>query len=133
MSDNLLTPRFALPMLSVAQAQKEMTHNEALVLIDALLHAAVVDGPLATPPEDPAAGDCWIVDEAATGAWAGEAGRLALWTAGGWRFVVPSPGMRVTRISDGAALWFNGSEWTVPAAIANPEGGQRSTWKRARQ
>ncbi len=123
MSDNLLTPRFALPMLSVAQAQKEMTHNEALVLIDALLHAAVVDGPLATPPEDPAEGDCWIVDEAATGAWVGEAGLLALWTAGGWRFVVPSPGMRIRRISDGAALWFNGFEWTVPIAIANPEGG----------
>ena len=123
MSDNLLTPRFALPMLSVAQAQKETTHNEALVLIDALLHAAVVDGPLATPPEDPAAGDCWIVDEAAIGAWAGEADRLALWTAGGWRFVAPSPGMGVGRISDGATLLFNGSGWTVPIAIANPEGG----------
>ena len=123
MSDNLQTPRFALPMLSVAQAQKEMTHNEALVLIDALLHAAVVDGPRATPPEAPAEGDCWIVDGAATGAWADEAGRLALWTAGGWRFVAPLPGMRVRRISDGATLLFDGSEWTVPIAIANPEGG----------
>ncbi len=123
MSDNLQTPRFALPMLSVAQAQKETTHNEALVLIDALLHAPVVDGPLPTPPEDPTEGDCWIVDEAPIGEWSGEAGRLALWTAGGWRFVAPSPGMRVRRISDGATLLFNGSGWTVPIAIANPEGG----------
>ena len=110
-------------MLSVAQAQKETTHNEALVLIDALLHAPVVDGPLATPPEYPTEGDCWIVDEAPIGEWSGEAGRLALWTAGGWRFVAPSPGMRVRRISDGATLLFNGSGWTVPIAIANPEGG----------
>ena len=123
MTDNLLTPRFALPMLSAAQAQKEITHNEALFLIDALLHAAVVDGPLATPPEDPAAGDCWIVDETAAGAWAGEAGRLALWTVGGWRFVVPLPGMRVRRISDGVSLLFDGTEWAEPAAIANPTGG----------
>jgi hypothetical protein len=31
--------------------------------------------------------------------------------------------MRVRRISDGATLLFNGSGWTVPIAIANPEGG----------
>ncbi|WP_082819835.1 DUF2793 domain-containing protein [Sphingopyxis sp. GC21] len=84
---------------------------------------AAVDGPLATPPEAPAAGNCWIVDGAATGAWASEAGRLALWTAGGWRIVAPLSGMRVRRISDGAALRFGGSKWTLPIAIANPDGG----------
>lgn len=33
------------------------------------------------------------------------------------------PGMRVRRISDGAALRFGGSKWTLPIAIANPDGG----------
>jgi hypothetical protein len=37
-------------MRTVAQAQKEMTHSEALALIGALLCPVVVDGPLATPP-----------------------------------------------------------------------------------
>ena len=32
MTDTLATPRFTLPLLAVAQAQKEVTHNEALAL-----------------------------------------------------------------------------------------------------
>ena len=47
MTDMLVTPRCALPLLATAQAQKEVTHNEALVLLDALIHAAVVAGPVA--------------------------------------------------------------------------------------
>ena len=34
----LETRRCGLPLLAVSQAEKEITHNEALVLIDALLH-----------------------------------------------------------------------------------------------
>lgn len=72
MTDTLATPRFALPLLAVAQAQKEAMHNEALTLIDALLHATVEDGPLAAPPGAPMEGQCWIVGAAPTGAWAGQ-------------------------------------------------------------
>lgn len=35
------TDRYALSLLQVAQAQKEITHNDALANIDALLHLAV--------------------------------------------------------------------------------------------
>src|SRR3546814_18076891 len=66
-----ITPRFSLPLLAVAQAQKEVTHNEALTLLDALVHAAIEAGPLATPPANPALGQCWLVDAAATGVWSG--------------------------------------------------------------
>src|SRR3546814_11391087 len=90
-----ITPRFALPLLAVAQAQKEVTHNEALTLLDALVHAAIEAGPLATPPASPAVGQCWIVDAAATGAWTGEGSAIAIWTAGGWRFAAPRAGVQV--------------------------------------
>jgi hypothetical protein len=123
MTDLPVTARFALPLLVQAQAQKEITHNEALVLIDALLQASVEDGPLAAPPTAPEAGQCWIVGAPASGAWAGREAALAVWTAGGWRFAEPRPGMRVVRSRDGAWLRFAEGAWAEPGMIAAPAGG----------
>lgn len=123
MTDLPRTVRWALPLLAVAQAQKEITHNEALTLLDVLVQSAVEDGPQAAPPIAPDIGQCWIVGAAPTGAWAAQAGALALWTSGGWRFVVPRTGMRLTRLSDGARLRFEATGWVEPTLVANPAGG----------
>jgi hypothetical protein len=123
MTDMPKTPRFALPYLAVAQAQKEITHNEALTLVDALIHTAVEAGPQNDPPVAPAPGQCWLVGAAATGDWVGQAAAVALWTAAGWRFAAPRAGMRATRLSDGALLRFSGGDWVAPATISAPSGG----------
>jgi hypothetical protein len=117
------TPRFALPLLGVAQAQKEVTHNEALTLLDALVHAAVEAGPLAAPPAGPVEGQCWIVGAAPTGPWAGQANAIAIRTGGGWRFAPPREGMRAMRLTDGAQLRFVGGAWAAPATVGAPSGG----------
>lgn len=123
MTDTPTTPRFALPLLAVAQAQKEVTHNEALTLLDALVHAAVEAGPLAAAPSDSAPGQCWIVGTAPTGAWAGHGNAIAIQTSGGWRFAVPREGTQVTRLADGARLRFENEDWVEPPMIAAPAGG----------
>lgn len=123
MTDSPSTARFALPLLAVAQAQKEVTHNEALTLLDALVQPIVEAGPLATPPATPALGQGLIVGAGASGDWFGEEDALALWTVGGWRFVTPAAGMRAQRLSDGAWLRFDGSAWIEPATVASPAGG----------
>ena len=87
-----LTDRYALPLLQVAQAQKEVTHNEALGVIDALLHLAVESATTAAPPSSPSPGQAWIVPAAATGTWAVRAGEVASFTSGGWRYSVPREG-----------------------------------------
>ena len=89
------SPRHQIPFLSAGQAQKELTHNEALALIDAALHAAAEAIGLTAPPSSPAAGQCWIVGAGPSGAWAGQAHALACWTEGGWRFLQARQGMRV--------------------------------------
>ena len=105
------TSRFALPLIAPGQAQKEAFHNEALAAIDSLLHAAVEQGALATPPASPLPGRSWIVAAGATGAWVGTAESLATWTEGGWRFVAPLEGMVVWNKAAGRWLRYIGGDW----------------------
>lgn len=87
-----VSDRYALPLLQTAQAQKEVTHNEAVTAIDSLLHLAVETATLAVPPFAPTGGTGWIVGASPTGVWAGRAGQVAFWTEGGWRFTQPRQG-----------------------------------------
>jgi hypothetical protein len=121
------SPRFALPYIVPGQAQKETFHNEALLALDGIVHAAVEAAPSATPPAVLVEGESWIVGAGATGAWSGQDGRLALWSAGGWRFVAPVPGM--TAWDKAAGLWrhWTGTVWSdgaMPAAALLIEGRQ---------
>ena len=136
------TDRLRLPLLAAAQAQKEMTHNEALTLLDAVVQATVVAVAPASVPATPVPGQCWIVGISATGAWAGHDGALAFWTSGGWRFVAPFLGMAVWSLADNAPVrrmsfgWYTGAvigRWLEidgaqvvsgrRPAIADPTGG----------
>lgn len=117
MSDEL-SARLNLPLLQPGQAQKEIDHNEALALLDIAVDAIVVTVGLDTPPGAPAAGDCWIVGTAPTGAWAGHAGALAGWTAGGWRFVAPRDGMSAWSIAAGCRATRSGGTWTIGTVAA---------------
>ena len=92
MSD--LSPNLALPLLLPAQAQKHVTHNEALALLDLLVQLRVQRFDARTPPEAPGDGEVHAVGAGATGAWAGQDGRLAAWMGGGWVFVAPREGWR---------------------------------------
>ena len=116
------TPRLTLPLLAAGQAQKEITHNEALVLIDALIGAQVVAVNVVSPPVTPVAGECWAVGAAPTGVWAGQAGQIAVTTAGGWRFCNVPDGFAV-RLSSVANWRRSGSVWVAPPVAAAPTGG----------
>lgn len=89
------TARLSLPTIRPGQAQKESSHNEALTLIDLVVQASAMSLGLNAPPPAPVAGQSWVIGGTPTGAWAGQAGRLAGWTDGGWRFVAPIEGMAV--------------------------------------
>lgn len=111
--------RFGLPFLVPGQAQKEIFHNEALVAVDALLHATVEGAAAGAPPAEPAAGESWIVADPATGAWSGASESIATWTDGGWRFFAPVPGMLAWNKAAGLWTRWTGSEWsqgTLPAS-----------------
>ena len=121
-----MSARFALPFILPGQAQKEVFHNEALAAIDAALHPSVEEIADA-PPGAPGAGESWIVDDGASGAWSGKAQMLATWTSGGWRFVAPVPGMTAWDRSAGLWRYWTGAAWSDGAwpAAAIRIGGQQ--------
>jgi len=106
------TPRAGAPLLAAAQAQKHVTHNEALYQLDALLCARFLDRDLSAPPSSPADGDTYLVKATATGAWAGQDGRIAYCADGGWRFYAPFAGLVAYVIDETALVLFDGVAWT---------------------
>lgn len=110
------SPTLSLPYLQPAQAQKHVTHNEALRILDAVTQLSVLNATLATPPALPEVGDRYIVPVGATDAWAGQDTALALWTDNTWQFFVPGIGWRADVAGSGETLRFDGSDWVVPAA-----------------
>jgi Protein of unknown function (DUF2793) len=115
----LHSDRLKLPLLAAAQAQKEVTHNEALVLADIAVQPVVQAVGPATVPTSPTLGQCWIVGSAPTGAWAGRVGHIAAWTKGGWRFVAPFEGMQAWSILDGQMARRTATDWTIGAQTAS--------------
>ena len=108
---DLPTPRLSLPLLQPGQTQKEMSHNEALTLLDIAVQGNVTEIDAGTPPVAPEPGQCWVLGATPSGAWAGHAGEVACWTAAGWRFLLPREGMRLwIGAVQGFAL-FSGGEW----------------------
>ncbi len=78
------TDRLELPYILPDQAQKHVTHNEALVRLDALVHLAVLDRDRSEAPAEPAAGDRHIVATGASRQTARRSGRLAFLHEGLW-------------------------------------------------
>lgn len=105
------TPRFGLPFIVQGQAQKEVTHNDALVRLDALIDLYILDRDLTAPPGSPTDGDAYIVAANPTGAWAGQAGNIAYVIDGGWRFHVPVKGMVAYVADEQKMIVFIASGW----------------------
>jgi hypothetical protein len=105
------TPRAGAPLLAANQAQKNVTHNEALYQFDALLCARFLDRDLTTPPSSPADGDTYLVKATGTGAWTGQDGEIAYCADGGWRFYAPFMGIVAYVADENDLIVYNGSAW----------------------
>ena len=92
MSDQ--TPNLSLPFIQAAQAQKHVTHNEAIELLDMIVQLTLEASDATVPPVAPAEGQAWALGTGATGAWSGQDNLIATWRGGGWLFVVPRDGWR---------------------------------------
>lgn len=113
------SPRLALPYLQPSQAQKHVTHNEALQLLDLAVQLSVEATDQQVPPANPAQGEMHALGASPTGAWAGQANHLAAWIDAGWWFVAPRIGWRLWDKSRGALLVWNGVAWLPPTVATD--------------
>ena len=115
------TTNLKLPYLLASQAQKHVTHNEALRLLDGLVQLSVLDRDLAAPSASPADGDRYIVGPGATGDWAGWDLNVALWTDGAWLRLPPRTGWRAWVEDEGLLLVYDGAGWVdaIPSELQN--------------
>jgi hypothetical protein len=104
------TVHLGLPTIEGAQAQKHVTHNDALGILDALVMLSVIDRDAAAPPGSPEDGDRYLVKAPGSGGFAGKDNQVAHYIGGGWSFHAPAKGW-VCYVEDEATLvaWDGGS------------------------
>jgi len=105
------TTKLTLPLIDANQAQKHVTHNEALMALDQLVQATVLSAALAAPPATSSDGDAYIVAASATGAWAGKSNQIAAWQQGAWSFYPPEVGWLVWVVAVSRIYVWTGTVW----------------------
>ncbi|MGO4704509.1 DUF2793 domain-containing protein [Microvirga sp. 2MCAF38] len=105
------TKNLNLPLLAAAQAQKHVTHNEALAALDALVHLAVIERGRTAAPASPAEGDRYLVGSASTGDFSGHDGEIAFFDLGAWRFLKPRKGWRAYVEVEERIVVYDGLLW----------------------
>lgn len=109
------TDNLQLPYIMPSQAQKHVTHNEALRRLDAVAQIGLVDI-LDTPPAAPDDGAVYGIGASPAGAWEGAAGQLAAWQDGAWQIIAPRRGWLGWRRGEARLYVHDGTEWQAYGA-----------------
>lgn len=111
-----VSPNLSLPYIQQNQAQKHVTHNEGMRLLDGVVQLSVLSRAQTAPPANPVAGDRYILPSGATGAWAGFDDSLAHWEENAWRIIPPNEGWVAWDQNGLALLVFSQGQWTEATA-----------------
>lgn len=116
------TPNLNLPYILPSQAQKHVTHNEALRMLDALVQLSVISQTVSTPPASVSEGDRYLLPLGVSGRWSGHAGHVALYIDGDWLFCVPQSGWQAFVREQRLMLVFDGLSWKPAHPAPNLNG-----------
>lgn len=104
-----------LPLIQPSQAQKHVTVNAAMTVLDVLVQTTAISRTLTAPPVGAVAGDSYIVASGATGDWLGQEQAVAVFTGGFWDFYLPKTGWRVWLDAEQTEAVYDGGDWTTSA------------------
>lgn len=113
------TQKLNLTLIEASQTAKHVTVNEAFKKLDSLVQLSVIDRNRTTPPGSPADGDGHIVATGASGAWAGQDSKVAVWQDGSWVFFVPRNGWTTYVEDEAVTLTWVGSGWVYNSRRPN--------------
>ncbi|MEO0771898.1 MAG: DUF2793 domain-containing protein [Pseudomonadota bacterium] len=109
------TARLGLPLIQPSQAQKHVTHNEALALLDGITQLVIQEQGAVTPPASPGVGDVYALGASPTDAWAGEGDTLAKWNGSFWQFIAPQEGWLAWDLQVSKLLAYHSGSWQATA------------------
>lgn len=125
---NIETSRHKLPLLAVGQAQKEYTHNEALLLMDNLINPSIhsildnpdeIDEAVNTSEESRA----WLISDTPSGIWSQRANQIVVQTPNGFRYIEAVSGMRIYNEQSECIMMFKEGYWYMAPILTVPVGG----------
>ncbi|RKQ69095.1 uncharacterized protein DUF2793 [Litorimonas taeanensis] len=102
------SPNLDLPFIMPSQAQKHITHNEALSRLDDILHITITSQSESLPPAMPIEGEKFVVGLDPEGAWLNQSGKLAIYRDSQWQFEVLRAGWIVWDKALSQAFIFDG-------------------------
>lgn len=81
------------------------------------VHLSIKDRDLTAPPGSPASGDTYIPAASATGAWAGQDGKVAIWTGTAWVFGAPRIGWTAWIEDEEKLCAYKAAGWSAGVAL----------------
>ncbi|HJD59257.1 MAG TPA: DUF2793 domain-containing protein [Rickettsia endosymbiont of Omalisus fontisbellaquei] len=114
------TNRLKLPLLYIGQAQKEITHNEALNLLDVLVNPVAQEININSPPTDLKIGKLYVIGLEPTGEFKDHKNKIAQRLENSWRFIKPQKWLEIAYSKDGTKYRFTGKEWEQVGSILLP-------------
>ena len=116
---SFISQNLNLPFIAPAQAQKHVTHNEALRALDAIVQLSLVSKNQSTPPAIPVEGSRYFVAENATDAWADQDGKIAAYQDGAWAFYTPLSGWQAWIEDESVLQIWDGTIWQDAAPVSD--------------
>lgn len=106
-----LSSNLNLPFLVASQADKHVTVNECLAILDCLVQLTFGSAAMDTAPAQPITGKCYLVGEQPKGIWQAYPHHIAIWQNTGWTFLQPQTGWNGVIAPERRKVVFDGAGW----------------------
>lgn len=105
------TRNLNLPLIQERQAQKHITLNESLSVLDILTQLAVLSKTENAPPVSLVESAAYIIPPTATGEWASKSGQIAYYQNGAWLYITPKAGFCAWNEADNKHYTYYNDTW----------------------